>query len=82
MKWSTTLLTLSLLGSLVDAVPAKQEHFQAETSLTKHKHKHKHHGPHEKSGIAWDKNSLIIDGERIVLWSVSRFGAAAYVTAS
>jgi hypothetical protein len=61
------LITLSLLTSLALAIPAKQEHFEAETSLRK-SHKHR---PQEKGGIAWDKNSLIIDGERIVLWQVS-----------
>jgi hypothetical protein len=62
MRWSNSLITLSLLTSLALAIPAKQEHFEAES------HKHR---PHEKGGIAWDKNSLIIDGERIVLWQVS-----------
>jgi hypothetical protein len=67
MRWLNSLITLSLLTSLALAFPAKQEHFEAETSLRK-SHKHR---PHEKGGIAWDKNSLIIDGERIVLWQAS-----------
>lgn len=69
MKWSTVVLTLSLLGSLATAIPAKQEHFEVEKSHKKHKGHHRR--PHEKGGIAWDENSLIIDGERIVLWHVS-----------
>lgn len=67
MRWSNSLITLSFLTSLALAIPAKQEHFEAETSL----HKSHKHRPHEKGGIAWDKNSLIIDGERIVLWQAS-----------
>jgi hypothetical protein len=67
MRCLNSLIILSFLTSLALAIPAKQEHFEAETSLRK-SHKHR---PHEKGGIAWDKNSLIIDGERIVLWQVS-----------
>lgn len=67
MRWLNSLITLNFLTSFALAIPAKQEPFEAETSLRK-SHKHR---PHEKGGIAWDKNSLIIDGERIVLWQVS-----------
>jgi hypothetical protein len=67
MRWLNSLIFLSFLTSLALAIPAKQEHFEAETSS----HKSHKHRPHEKGGIAWDKNSLIIDGERIVLWQIS-----------
>jgi len=42
------------------AVPTEQAPFELE----------KHSKPITKGGVAWDKKSLIIDGERVVLWWV------------